>query len=52
MRIAVSGSCVIEASGHLRFGPVGVARYLLAGSGSAYDPPESALRCLTAGLAR
>src|SRR3981189_3191035 len=36
LRIAVGGSSVIEASRHLRFGPVGVARYLLAGTGS--DP--------------
>ena len=42
LTIAVDGSDVVEASRHLLFRPVGVARYLLAGSGSTADSGASA----------
>ncbi|MDX6217205.1 MAG: hypothetical protein QOG99_2789, partial [Frankiales bacterium] len=50
LRIAVGGSCVIEASRHLRFRPVGVARYPLAGRGAPTDP-STAPRAGRSGLA-
>ena len=42
LTIAVDGSDVVEASRHLLFLPVGVVRYLLAGSGSTAGARASA----------
>jgi hypothetical protein len=48
LTVAVDGSDVVEASRHLLFRPVGVVRYLLAGSGSGVVSGRSRFAVLNA----